>query len=87
MKVGKEIVRGVSYVREEKFTLNMKCKSMLLGLVFGILLGQTNGMQLGETHPSDRQENDVSGAIWDYVEVRSWPSSHSFLFCSLLLEL
>lgn len=87
MKVGKEIVPRealVEFLREEKFTLNMKCKSMLLGLVFGILLGQTNGMQLGETHPSDRQENDVSGAIWDYVEVRSWPSSHlssSPLFC------
>lgn len=40
-------------------------ESVLLGLV--LLLCRTNGLQLGETHPSDRLENDVSGAIWDYI--------------------
>jgi len=32
---------------------------------------QAGALSLGETHPSDRKESEVSGAIWDYVVVET----------------
>lgn len=38
-------------------------------LLFTSGLLNTNALSVGETHPSDRRESDVSGAIWDYIVV------------------
>ena len=39
----------------------------LLGVVLGASL--ILALEVGETNPSNTLEEDVSGAIWDYVEV------------------
>ena len=37
---------------------------------------ETAELLLGETYPTGSSEDQVSGAIWDYIEVRFMPSSH-----------
>ena len=51
-------------------------------LVPTLLFGFTAALKQGETHPADRNEADVSGAVWDYVEVKTTLKP---LFCSDLL--
>ena len=49
-------------------------------LVTSGLLKDTKALSVGETHPSERGERDVSGAIWDYIVVSGFFQCYMSLY-------
>ena len=49
-------------------------------LVTSGLLKDTKALSVGETHPSERRESDVSGAIWDYIVVSGFFQCYMSLY-------